>query len=242
MTVHRPSPSVASAVRGAFALGLVVPAALAGQALGGRVVDAATGRPLAGTPVRLLRAAPRDSAPPADTTPLASAVTAADGGFRLSAPGPGSYRARIGDSFFTAVATLPTADSVDMRLYRLLLPTPNPDTGIPPLAVIESVARAGGASCKSQVEQQAATVLSARRTASPPMDRSDGVGKVTAQFVVDTTGYADMSTWTVLESTNDLFAGAAKDNLCRTKFHVAKVDGRKVRQVVQLPLTFTPRD
>ncbi len=91
-----------------------------------------------------------------------------------------------------------------------------------------------------QVEKQAATVPGSLSANYPEMLKSSGGGdgKVTAQFVVDTTGRADMSTWKVLESTNDLFSQAAKDGVRKAKFYAAEIGGKKVKQLVQLPFTF----
>ena len=90
-----------------------------------------------------------------------------------------------------------------------------------------------------QVEKQAATVPGSLTAAYPEILKSSGGdGKVTAQFVVDTSGRADMSTWKVLESTNDLFSQAAKDGVRKARFYAAEIGGKKVKQLVQLPFTF----
>lgn len=91
-----------------------------------------------------------------------------------------------------------------------------------------------------QVEKQAATVPGSFNPTYPEVLKSSGGGdgKVTAQFVVDTTGRADMGTWKVLESTNDLFAQSAKDATRKAKFYPAEIGGKKVKQLVQLPFTF----
>ena len=90
-----------------------------------------------------------------------------------------------------------------------------------------------------QVEKQAATVPGSLSANYPEMLKSSGGdGKVTAQFVVDTTGRADMSTWKVLETTNELFSQAAKDGVRKAKFYAAEIGGKKVKQLVQLPFTF----
>lgn len=73
----------------------------------------------------------------------------------------------------------------------------------------------------------------------PDMLRSANVeGEVLAQFVVDTTGRADMGTFKVLKSSNDLFTSAVKNILPRWRFVPAETGGRKVKQLVQLPFTF----
>jgi protein TonB len=73
----------------------------------------------------------------------------------------------------------------------------------------------------------------------PDMLRSASVeGEVLAQFVVDTTGRVDMSTFKVLKSTHDLFAQAVKQALQSARYSPAEIGGRKVRQLVQQPFTF----
>ena len=64
-------------------------------------------------------------------------------------------------------------------------------------------------------------------------------GTVLAQFVVDTTGRAEMNTFKVLKSDNDLFSNAVKNALQRMRFLPAEVGGRKVKQLVQQPFQFS---
>jgi protein TonB len=91
-----------------------------------------------------------------------------------------------------------------------------------------------------QVEKQAATVPGTMSLRYPSILQSQNVeGKVTVQFVVDTTGRAEMGSWKVLESSNELFSAAAKDAVRSAKFYAAEVGGRRVRQLVQLPLAFS---
>jgi len=63
-------------------------------------------------------------------------------------------------------------------------------------------------------------------------------GNVLVQFVVDTFGRADMRSFEVLESSNELFAHSLESTLPKWRFYPAEAGGRKVRQVVQLPLKF----
>src|SRR5881275_1104996 len=74
----------------------------------------------------------------------------------------------------------------------------------------------------------------------PDMLRSASVeGEVLAQFVVDTTGRVDMSTFKVLKSTHDLFTNAVKASLPNMKFYPAEVGGKRVKQLVQMPFQFS---
>lgn len=89
-----------------------------------------------------------------------------------------------------------------------------------------------------QVEKPAAQI-GGNPPQYPELLRSANVaGQVIAQFVVDTVGRADMSTFKVLESDHDLFVAAVKRSLPSFKFIPAETGGRKVKQLVQLPFAF----
>lgn len=66
-------------------------------------------------------------------------------------------------------------------------------------------------------------------------------GEVLAQFVVGPDGRADVETFKVLSSSNDLFTTAVRNALPNMKFNTAKVGGRAVKQLVQQPFTFSVR-
>lgn len=73
----------------------------------------------------------------------------------------------------------------------------------------------------------------------PELLRASGIdGTVLAQFVVDTTGRADLSSLVILESAHPLFSEAVRRALPRTRFLPAEVGGRRVRQLVQQPFRF----
>jgi hypothetical protein len=63
-------------------------------------------------------------------------------------------------------------------------------------------------------------------------------GGVIARYVVDTTGFADLESLEVLQSTNDGFLKAVRDALPYMRFSPAKIGKRKVRQLVEQPFTF----
>jgi protein TonB len=91
-----------------------------------------------------------------------------------------------------------------------------------------------------QVEKPVMAVPGSQGPQYPDMLRSAGIeGQVMAQFVVDTLGKADMSTFRALKSDNDLFTNAVKTALQRMKFLPAEVGGRKVKQLVQQPFQFS---
>ncbi|MBA2685418.1 MAG: energy transducer TonB [Gemmatimonadaceae bacterium] len=63
-------------------------------------------------------------------------------------------------------------------------------------------------------------------------------GTVLAQFVVDTLGRAEMSTFKILDSSNDLFSASLERALSTWRFYPAEAGGHRVKQIVQLPLKF----
>ena len=65
-------------------------------------------------------------------------------------------------------------------------------------------------------------------------------GRVVVEFVVDTMGMVERGSIAVLSSTNELFTAAVRDALGVSHFSPAMKQGRRVRQFVQLPFTFTP--
>ena len=91
-----------------------------------------------------------------------------------------------------------------------------------------------------QVEKQVAPMPNNAGPRYPDMLRSANVeGEVLAQFVVDTSGRAEMNTFKVLKSSHDLFTNAVKAALANMKFYPAEVGGRHVKQLVQMPFQFT---
>jgi protein TonB len=90
-----------------------------------------------------------------------------------------------------------------------------------------------------QVEKQAAEVPGSPNPHYPEMLTSAGIeGQVLVEFVVDTTGRADMSTFKVLKSDHELFSQEVKMALPHMRYFPAEVGGRKVKELVQLPFVF----
>jgi hypothetical protein len=63
-------------------------------------------------------------------------------------------------------------------------------------------------------------------------------GTVKARFVVDTTGFADTTSFEVLNTANEGFVKAVRDALPYMRFSAAKIGSMKVRQLVEQPFTF----
>ncbi len=70
------------------------------------------------------------------------------------------------------------------------------------------------------------------------LQRSNIGGRVLAEFVVDSTGRPEMETFGVVFSTDRLFTDAVRRAVATANFVPARLDGKAVRQLVQLPITF----
>ncbi len=90
-----------------------------------------------------------------------------------------------------------------------------------------------------QVEQPVRLASgSANPTYPEELKAANVSGVVLAQFVVDTLGRAEVSTFKVLKSDHQLFTEAVRNTLPNLRFIPAEVGGRKVKQLVQQPFTF----
>ncbi|HET7585966.1 MAG TPA: energy transducer TonB [Gemmatimonadaceae bacterium] len=73
----------------------------------------------------------------------------------------------------------------------------------------------------------------------PDVLRSGGMGgEVMIQVAVDTSGRADMSTFQVLKTSNELLTREVKKVLPAWRFFPAEIGGRKVRMYVRIPFNF----
>lgn len=90
-----------------------------------------------------------------------------------------------------------------------------------------------------QVEKPVGAVPGGEGPRYPDILRSGGVeGQVLAQFVVDTTGRVEISSFRVLRSDHAMFEQAVRSALPRMRFFPAEIGGRKVKQLVQQPFVF----
>lgn len=91
----------------------------------------------------------------------------------------------------------------------------------------------------SQVDNPAAFDSRSGAPMYPDSLRNAGVeGTVTAQFVVDTTGRVDLTSFVLLESTHGRFTQSVREALPRMLFRPAQLHGQKIKQLVQLPFVF----
>jgi bla regulator protein blaR1 len=122
-------------------------------------------------------------------------------------------------------------------------PTPtNANTGPTPRS--EPASGAAATSGQRYFEfkiEKPATIKPGQPSPRYPDDmRQKGIeGEVVAQFVVDTTGFIIPSTLKVVRATNDTFVAAVRNALPMLEFTPAEVDGRKVKQLLTMPFSFS---
>ena len=89
-----------------------------------------------------------------------------------------------------------------------------------------------------QVEKTAVSLGNAPPAYPSVLQSTRVSGRVTATFVVDTSGRAEPGTFKALESDHELFTQAVKNALPRMRFIPAEVGGRKVKMWVQQAFEF----
>src|SRR5213596_2282410 len=90
-----------------------------------------------------------------------------------------------------------------------------------------------------QVEKPAEMLQDSPKPKYPSVLESSGIaGEVQAQFVVNSSGKADMDSFKVLKTTNELFTQAVKNVLPRMHFSPAMIGGKPVNQLVQQSFQF----
>ena len=90
-----------------------------------------------------------------------------------------------------------------------------------------------------QVEKQPIAAPGNPKPRFPEILQNAGVeGQVLVQFVIDTTGRADMRTLKILKSDHDLFTSSIRNVLPSMRFFPGEIGGRKVKVVVQMPFEF----
>lgn len=93
---------------------------------------------------------------------------------------------------------------------------------------------------ESQVQKAVSPIPGNRGPRYPDMLRTANVeGEVLAQFIVDENGRADSTSFTVLRSTHDLFTNAVLSSITSFRFNPAQLNGRPVKQLVQMPFQFS---
>ena len=94
----------------------------------------------------------------------------------------------------------------------------------------------------SQVDKPVTVLPGAQGPAYPETLRAAGIdGQVMTQFVVDSTGRVEISSFAVVESQHPLFTAAVRSALTRMRFLPAEARGARVAQLVQQTCQFTVR-
>jgi protein TonB len=102
------------------------------------------------------------------------------------------------------------------------------------------VSPTSGPLTEDQVDVQARLVPGTGRPSFPESLRAAGLaGEVSVQFVVDSTGRADMKTLEVLVSSHERFTEAVRRALKDARFVPAEFRGKKVPQLVRMPFVFS---
>ena len=188
-----------------------------GQLVMGRVRNKQSGAPLRQIEVALVR----------DTTavsePFARATTDTGGVFYLDAPKAGTYRLAFVLKTKTMLSEALTIGSTGVQREFVL-----------------DVREEEPVYWEFQVERSVRPLPNQPGPHYPEWMRNSGIeGQVLAQFVVDTLGRADMSTFKALRSTGADFTYAVRTALPRMAFEPAALGNRKVKQVVQMPFVFS---
>lgn len=103
-----------------------------------------------------------------------------------------------------------------------------------------------GAAQVDATDWNGSEALMRMRVSAPPrypeMLRRAGVtGRVVLRFAVDTAGRVDLGSVQVVESTHDAFTRAVRDILPRLRFEPARVHGRAVAALAEMPFEFVLR-
>jgi len=99
---------------------------------------------------------------------------------------------------------------------------------------------AKGAYFEFQVTREARPRADSPRPRYPDELRSANVeGEVLAQFVVNEDGQAIPETLKILKTSNDLFTESVRKALPAMQFEAAQSNGRNVKQLLQMPFTFS---
>jgi TonB family protein len=192
-----------------------------GRVGGGNVAGCLAARGCADEPPLLHPAAEQAAADPAESRDGSLHHTR-----RRTRPGPASIDARR--SFTTAQTSLDAggtrADSVP----------PSPASA--PVATEPSKD-----SVFTEIEVDS-TVVRSQLSAAPayPLEllAKHVEGMALVQYVVDTTGFADTQSFTVIRATDPGFVRAVREALPYMRFSPAKIGAKKVRQLVEQPFTF----
>lgn len=93
---------------------------------------------------------------------------------------------------------------------------------------------------EAQVDDPPVLLSAGPRGYPPVLERAAVSGRVIAQFVIDTTGHAEPSSFKVISTTNVAFNEPAKEMVMKSAFRPGRVRGQAVRVQVQQAVSFNP--
>ncbi len=140
--------------------------------------------------------------------------------------------------------SLGLATTAAAGLLMLACEAPRPEPLAPgksaQAAPVKQFSPAGTEYFEFQVEKPVTRAENSVTPKYPEILRNAGVeGEVLVSFVVDETGVADPASLKVIRSTHELFATAVRQALPEMRFTPAEIGGKKVKQVVQAPFSFS---
>jgi TonB family protein len=208
--IHLPRPLLGLGT--VLALALAVPHRASGQTIAGLVIDSITHRPARLLAVQVIGDSGRT---------VADTRTDTAGVFYAWLSKAGAYRLRF---------ALDSTGGVESDTIRV------PTDGFVERQFLVSFPRAY---FEFEVEKQVQTAKGSPQPRYPGTLRTANIeGGVLVQFVVDTTGRAEASTFKVLKASHPEFIFAVKEVLPRMRFYPAELRGHKVKQMVQQPFEF----
>lgn len=167
--------------------------------------------------------------PPPDPTPARAASVERIRYVALAPAGIGAGFGEVGESPGVELSAVP--------------PEPGPigNTGADALSAAEQEGSDGADTVFTiiQVDSVAARLPESAAPRYPPELLEQRVeGQAIVQFVVDTSGRADPTSFIVIVTSHPAFARSVRDALPGMRFSAARIGATKVRQLVELPFTF----
>ena len=139
-----------------------------------------------------------------------------------------------------ATFPLPSPDAVVSQL-AVAMPSAGAPTG-PVTGLSDSLSGEISEPVSLRLVQDLPELLAAPSPTYPPWLRDAGVeGRVVLQLVVDTLGRAEPGSVRVVQSDHAGFEAPATQSLRQARFRPARVYGRAVRVLVQVPIEFRLR-
>jgi TonB family protein len=91
---------------------------------------------------------------------------------------------------------------------------------------------------EAEVDDPVRPITQAKPRYPPVLQQAGIAGSVDVQYVVDTLGRAEPSSWRVMRSTNKAFEEPAREAIMKSTYKPARIRGQAVRQLVQQRISF----